>query len=643
MVTKPGIDHFDEVLSHAIKLQIAGQFDDAMALFQRLNLPKYVQLAESNKILEKLLEAYFGNGSDEGDLLQFMLDYNDRIISAIDRKESDPFNHLMFAIRLSSNRMRFDHNTTHDFIESAFDMVPEYDTRLLGHLLSWLNYVYALASLREVNFIACMLDTFTHKERVVLNDYQVQMLKSASVALIKKARFAQSNAMASVCCDETGMLRQLLRTLQNFILCECKKYPEVVQSCTTSKNVLYSDLFDVCYASIMSGAEYEIAHQIVLHLNNLTRKYFIQALRIAHTPQQGGYDKKVIYPGGSYVFTMTIVQSGRTHVMPVPVKYAEMSLLSFKECQIIGNSGTVVANDHYIAETCTFEGVDRDAALVGGWGVINPTQANVLMRSKDIAIVRYPVPMPVQTVELRDTDIIINDSFRIVTSSVGAFAHWLLDGLSRILVATHNLPDDARIIFFSPPTQYALDTLEMVGIARERVQIIKVERQPVTIKGGVIPIPNWSGQVALGGDAYGLNPQGIKLLREAIMAKIGNRPPKRDRVYVPRPSRTASNVDLVEALLDKYLIRRIDFSKMSAWEQIQVFYDADVLICPQGAGLANLLYMRPGTTVISFCSAPVPMYNKVAEMIGVRFVTILPPSDHDLLKEDFHLLAHYVV
>jgi hypothetical protein len=53
------------------------------------------------------------------------------------------------------------------------------------------------------------------------------------------------------------------------------------------------------------------------------------------------------------------------------------------------------------------------------------------------------------------------------------------------------------------------------------------------------------------------------------------------------------------------------------------------LIAPEGATLANMIFMRPGTTVISLLSERYSggLFLPLAKLIGINFITVLSPPD----------------
>lgn len=54
----------------------------------------------------------------------------------------------------------------------------------------------------------------------------------------------------------------------------------------------------------------------------------------------------------------------------------------------------------------------------------------------------------------------------------------------------------------------------------------------------------------------------------------------------------------VETLLSQKGYQIAQLSKLSLTEQMSLLHQADVIVAPHGAGLANLIFCRPGTKII---------------------------------------------
>jgi capsular polysaccharide biosynthesis protein len=91
-------------------------------------------------------------------------------------------------------------------------------------------------------------------------------------------------------------------------------------------------------------------------------------------------------------------------------------------------------------------------------------------------------------------------------------------------------------------------------------------------------------------------------LREADPA------PPRALIYISRrdsPARRVENEDEVIACLEPYGFKIVTLSGMSVAAQAALFASARAVVGPHGAGMANLLFCKPGAIVLEFFS---PLY-----------------------------------
>jgi hypothetical protein len=77
------------------------------------------------------------------------------------------------------------------------------------------------------------------------------------------------------------------------------------------------------------------------------------------------------------------------------------------------------------------------------------------------------------------------------------------------------------------------------------------------------------------------------------------------RIYITRNDSRSRNVlnegELLD-LLEPLGFQNVSLGGMSFAQQVQLFHGADIIVCPHGAGLANLVFCRIGTKVIEIFS-----------------------------------------
>jgi capsular polysaccharide biosynthesis protein len=90
-----------------------------------------------------------------------------------------------------------------------------------------------------------------------------------------------------------------------------------------------------------------------------------------------------------------------------------------------------------------------------------------------------------------------------------------------------------------------------------------------------------------------------------IASLLGSRVvPKNERIYISRrdtPHRRVVNEAELEDRLAQEGFSTVLLSKLSFAEQVSLFCSAAFVFAPHGAGLANVIFCRPGTVVAEFC------------------------------------------
>jgi len=78
------------------------------------------------------------------------------------------------------------------------------------------------------------------------------------------------------------------------------------------------------------------------------------------------------------------------------------------------------------------------------------------------------------------------------------------------------------------------------------------------------------------------------------------------RLYISRNDavlRRVTNEAEIVAMLDRYGFEPVESGRMLFEEQVRLFASAGIIVAPHGAGLANLMFCRPGTKVLEFFPA----------------------------------------
>lgn len=169
------------------------------------------------------------------------------------------------------------------------------------------------------------------------------------------------------------------------------------------------------------------------------------------------------------------------------------------------------------------------------------------------------------------------------------YYHWLFDILPRISYVIAVLGDSCEIRLPRPKLQFQH---EWLALAAPRVAISFLSDSEIHLSSPVlIPSSSTTGTVAA--------PWGIRAVQEIaqhVPAKVDS-----PRVYIQRRGAVSRRI-VNEAELERALARQgfvaVDAAALTVTEQIALFKGASTIVSPHGSALANLIFCRPGTTVI---------------------------------------------
>lgn len=102
-------------------------------------------------------------------------------------------------------------------------------------------------------------------------------------------------------------------------------------------------------------------------------------------------------------------------------------------------------------------------------------------------------------------------------------------------------------------------------------------------------------------DAGSICKQSVELLREALLPKDSNHGAR--RIFLTRKGRRCfDNQAVLENIAMDFGFEVVDSDGMSVEDQIRLFSEVDILIANHGAGLTNMIYMKPGGRVLELFS-----------------------------------------
>jgi tetratricopeptide (TPR) repeat protein len=220
----------------------------------------------------------------------------------------------------------------------------------------------------------------------------------------------------------------------------------------------------------------------------------------------------------------------------------------------------------------------------------------------------------------------------IYLSSVENYYHWLVDHLPRLGIIDQH-PELAKLPIYvcEDITQTQRDSLAEIGIGSDRL-ILMQKWSNVRVKNGFVPyLPgrpmkedgtpeSWLLPV--------LNPFHYNWLRRK-MVRVSPPNPS-ERLFLTREGakfRRIINEDAIFAIAQKYGFRKVENSKLSFREQVDLYAGAEALIGPHGAAFTNQAFMKEGTTVFEMFPRHrhPPFYEIMAETKKQRYLHLDGP------------------
>lgn len=172
----------------------------------------------------------------------------------------------------------------------------------------------------------------------------------------------------------------------------------------------------------------------------------------------------------------------------------------------------------------------------------------------------------------------------------GAFYHWFYDVLPRLhLLERSGVP--FKRVYVEASTPFQRESLALLGISSEQIinaQDFEAVLAPQVVIPSIADIPRrW----------------GCQFLRDRFLPLLCKRKPL--RLYVSRRDATRRrilNEDEALPLLKKYGYQKVELSSLTLKEQMELFYAAERVVGPHGAGFSHLVFCQPGTPFLEIFS-----------------------------------------
>jgi capsular polysaccharide biosynthesis protein len=283
--------------------------------------------------------------------------------------------------------------------------------------------------------------------------------------------------------------------------------------------------------------------------------------------------------------------------------------------------------------------LDIANAKVAGEARILTTESNeVIANMQGLHGVRDPLNHHFLEPKLRVPKFLPGRSFIVAGATEPNYYHWLFDSLPRLHLARSagiDLDSIDHFLLMRKPPGFVFETLSLMGIPSRKYvtmhskEVLQCERLMAT----EMPTPM---------DAY---PEWVLEFLKGLLAPRGPQTPNRF-LYLSRNdarSRRVTNEAELSEKLNSLGFDIVSTSGLSVRDQSILFASARMIVAPHGAGLTNILFSAPGTTVLELYN---PAYNarsfpRLGESLGHRFsrmecsaaphTTRLAPQEQDMV------------
>jgi capsular polysaccharide biosynthesis protein len=204
-----------------------------------------------------------------------------------------------------------------------------------------------------------------------------------------------------------------------------------------------------------------------------------------------------------------------------------------------------------------------------------------------------------------------------------SYFHWVFDVLPRLGILEHVGMDLNDVDFFVVPGYFAgfqIETLTELGIRRDRV-ISSLKHRHIRADRLLVPsLPRRTGVVPSWVVDY---------LRSAFPPTPPPNAEAPTRLFITRKVTDHGLLDGEDQLvskLRKYGFTPVAMENFTLGEKHWLLSNAEAVMGPSGAGLANVVFCNPGTKVIELRVQPIPLLESwdIANRCGLDFYDVLP-------------------
>lgn len=196
----------------------------------------------------------------------------------------------------------------------------------------------------------------------------------------------------------------------------------------------------------------------------------------------------------------------------------------------------------------------------------------------------------------------------------GNYYHWTVESLPRLAGVERyekETGEEPTIIVPEDPSSWMLESLELLGIDNNRIHQFDTH---CAIDRLVLPTHP------------GPTPAECKWLRDKMYANIEkvsiSSESTNNRIYISRQNatrrRVKNEVEVVD-MLCSHGFERYVLEDLSVADQVELFSNADLIVAPHGAGLANIIYSESSTVIELFGESKKTTFYRLAELLDHEY------------------------
>ena len=208
-----------------------------------------------------------------------------------------------------------------------------------------------------------------------------------------------------------------------------------------------------------------------------------------------------------------------------------------------------------------------------------------------------------------ETDIVRTESGCYLAADEN-YSAWLLGEIPRIQNYLRNSGASSQIILHGDVRQFHLDSLAAYGVSRDRVTVVE-PRARILARDILFATPGYFHHIPSPDAVNFLTGISLDLPQTALR-----------KIYISR-SRTGMRKIRNEAELERSLRGEgyeIVFPEGLAFtQQAAMFRNADIIVAPFGAALANLVYVAPGCRVVLITTKFTLEFARLLQMRSINF------------------------